>query len=67
VDIRSSNDDFSVRNVLIKGRVLTLLVRGGNELVSLVLEPLADSEFVLSGSEELRLVAGVLVALYNLD
>lgn len=64
-NVRSGDDNFSVRNVLVKGGVLALLVRGGDELVALVLEPLADAELVLGGTEKLRLVAGVLMALYR--
>lgn len=49
--------------MLVEGGVGTLLVGGGNKLVTLVLEPLPDSELVLGGTEELRLLLGVLVAL----
>lgn len=53
-DLRSGNDDFGIDEFLVKLGVLTLLVRGGDESVALVLEPFADAELVLSGSEKLR-------------
>ena len=46
-DIRSGDDDFSINEVLVEFGVLTLLVGGGDELMSLVLEPFADTELVL--------------------
>jgi hypothetical protein len=61
--LRSGDDDFCVDKVLVKLRVGSLLAGGCHELVTLVLEPLADSELVLSGTEHLGLVSGVLVAL----
>jgi hypothetical protein len=39
---------------LVELRVLALLVGGGDEGVTLVLEPLANAELVLSCSEKLR-------------
>lgn len=53
-DLRSGDDDFSVDQLLLKDRVGALLVRGGDQSVALVLEPLADAELVLSRSEESR-------------
>lgn len=49
--------------MLVKGGVLAILVRGGNELVTLVLDPLPYAELVLGGTEHLRLLSGVLVAI----
>ena len=62
---RSGDDNFSVDELLIKGGVLALLVRGGHQGVTLVLEPLADAELVLGGTEQLRLLLGVLTTLYH--
>lgn len=60
---RSGNDDFGVNHLLLEDTALALLVGGGHESVSLVLEPLADTKLVLSGTEETRLLLGVLLAL----
>jgi hypothetical protein len=46
--------------VLVELGVLTLLVGGGDELVSLVLEPLADTELVLGCTKKLWDLLGVL-------
>lgn len=54
MNIRSGDDDFGVDELLLKDRVGALLVRGGDQSVALVLEPLADAELVLSCSEESR-------------
>jgi hypothetical protein len=62
-DLRSGDDDFGVNHLLLKDTALALLVGGGDESVSLLLEPLADSELVLSGTEEAGLLFGVLLAL----
>ena len=45
--------------MLVELRVLTLLVRGGDELVALLLDPLPQTKLVLGGSEKLRLLLGV--------
>jgi hypothetical protein len=42
-DVRRGNDDLCVNKVLVELRVLALLVRGGDELVALVLNPLPDA------------------------
>ena len=52
--------------MLIELRVLTLLVRGGNELVALLLDPLPQTKLVLGGSEETRLLLGMDAALATL-
>ena len=54
--LRSGDDDFGVNHLLLKDTVLTLLIGGGDEGVSLVLEPLAYTELVLCGTEETRLL-----------
>lgn len=59
----SGDDDFSVNKLLVKGRILTLLVGGGDEGVALGLEPLAQTKLVLSGTEKAGLVLGVLTAI----
>jgi len=59
----SSDDDFSVDELLVKGGVLALFVGCGYQGVTLVLEPLADAELVLGGTEQLRLLLGVLTTI----
>ena len=54
------NDDLGINEVLVEGRVLTLLVGCGDELVALVLDPLAQTKLVLGGTEQLRLFLCVL-------
>jgi hypothetical protein len=56
----SSNNDFGINEVLVKGRVLALLVGCGDELVALLLDPLAQTELVLGGTEQLGLFLCVL-------
>lgn len=51
--IRSGNDDLCVYQVLVELGVLSLLVGGGDELMSLILEPFADTELVLGCAEKL--------------
>lgn len=62
-NLRSGDNDFSVNHLLLEHAALALLVRGSDESVSLVLEPLANTELVLCGTEETRLLLGVLLAL----
>ena len=64
-NLRSGDNDFSVDHLLLEHTALTLLVRGSDESVSLVLEPLADTKLVLSGTEETGLLLGVLLALFE--
>lgn len=52
--LRGGDDDFCVNELLVELGVLALLVGGGDEGVTLVLEPLANAELVLSCSEKLR-------------
>jgi hypothetical protein len=46
------DDNLGIDELLIELGTLTVLVRGGDKSVTLVLEPLADAELVLSGSEK---------------
>ena len=62
-NLRSGDDDLGVNHLLLEDTALALLVGGCDESVSLVLEPLADSELVLCGAEEAGLLFGVLLAL----
>ena len=48
----SGDDDLSILELLVELGTLTVLVRGGDKSVALVLEPLANTELVLSGSEK---------------
>ena len=50
--IRCGDDDFRVYELLVKLGVLAFLVRRGDESVSLILEPFANTKLVLSGAEE---------------
>jgi hypothetical protein len=47
-DLRCGDDNFSVNELLVELGVLALLVGGGDQCVSLILEPFADAELVLS-------------------
>jgi hypothetical protein len=58
-NIRSRDDDLGIDELAVKGRVLAVLVGGGDERVALVLEPFADTELVLGGSQESRDLLGV--------
>lgn len=48
--VRGGDDDFGVNEVLVKFRVLTVLVGGGDELMALVLEPFSDAQLVFCGA-----------------
>jgi hypothetical protein len=63
----SGDDDFGVDELLVESGALGVLVRGGHQGVTLVLEPLADTKLVLSGTEQLRLLLGVLTTLYRVS
>jgi hypothetical protein len=52
---------------LVKFGVLTLLIGGGDELVALILEPFSQTQLILGGAQETRLVASVLVTLSRAD
>jgi len=58
-DVRRGNDNLRVDKVLVERRTLALLVRGCDELVALLLNPLPDTKLVLGGSEETRFLLGV--------
>lgn len=51
--LRSGDDNLSIDELLVELGVLTLLVRGGDQGVALVLEPLAETKLVLGSTEEL--------------
>lgn len=53
-DLRSGDDDLCIDELLVELGILTLLVRGGDKSVALVLKPLADAKLVLSGAKKLR-------------
>ena len=65
-DIRSGDDDLSVDQLLVKGRVIAVLVGGGDQSVALVLNPLPQAEFILDGTEKTGLLLGVLTTLLGL-
>ena len=64
-NLRSGDDHFGVNELFVKGRVLTLLVRGGDESVAIVLEPLADAELVLGSTEHAGLLGSMLTTLMD--
>ena len=64
---RGSDDDFCVNEVLVEFRALTFLVRGGDELVTLLLDPFPQAKLVFGGAEETGLLFGVLVALKSVN
>lgn len=41
--LRSGDDDFGINQFLVKGRVLSLLVRGGHQSVSLIFKPFSNA------------------------
>ena len=47
VDERGGDDDLSIHELLVELGVLSVLIRGSDQGVSLVLEPLADTQLVL--------------------
>ena len=65
-NVRCGDDDFGINEVLIELRVLTLLIRGGDELVALLLDPLPQTKLVLGGSEKTGLLLSVDAALVTL-
>jgi len=56
------DDDFGVYELLVELGVLTLLVGGGDEGVSLILKPFSDTELVLSCAQETWDLLGVLAS-----
>ena len=65
-DVRRGNDNLRVDKVLVERRTLALLVRGCDELVALLLNPLPDTKLVLGGSEKTGLLLSVDAALVTL-
>lgn len=63
-DVRCGDDDFGINKVLVELGVLTLLVGRGDELVALLLDPLPQTELILGGTEETRLLLSVDTALW---
>jgi hypothetical protein len=61
--LRCGDDNFSINKLFVEGRVLTLLVRCGDESVTLVLKPFADTKLVLGGTEKAGDLSGVLTTL----
>lgn len=57
--VRCGDDDFGVNEVLVELRVLTLLVGGSDELVTLLLNPLPQTKLVLGGTEKAGLLLSV--------
>lgn len=60
---RGSDDNLGINQLLVKGRVLPLLIRGGHKGMSLILEPFANTELILGRPEELWDFSRVLLAL----
>ena len=50
VDSRCSDDNFSIYQLFVERRVLTLLVGCGDQGMALVLEPFPDTKLVLGGA-----------------
>ena len=63
--LRSGDDNLGVDKLLVEGGVLTLLVGSGDESVTGILEPLANTKLVLGGTEKTRLLLGVLTTLLD--
>jgi len=59
VNSRSCDDNFSIHQLAIEGRVLSLFVGGGDDSVTLLFEPLPETQFVLSGTQKTRLLLGM--------
>lgn len=57
--VRCGDDDFGVNEVLVELGVLALLVGGCDELVTLLLDPLPQTELVLGGTEKTGLLLSV--------
>lgn len=65
-DLRSGDDDLGIDQFLVKGGVLGVLVVGGDESVTLALNPLSQAEFILDGTEKTGLLLSAFAALHNL-
>lgn len=55
-NIRSSDDNLSIDELLVEFGVGTIFVRGGYKGMALLLQPLPQSQLILAGSEQARLV-----------
>lgn len=64
--LRSGDDDLGIDQFLVKGGVLGVLVVGGDESVTLALNPLSQAEFILDGTEKTGLLLSAFAALHNL-
>lgn len=62
---RGGDDDFGVDKLLVKSGVLAVLVRGGDQSVTLLLDPLSQAKLILGGTKKARLLFGVLTALFS--
>lgn len=62
-NIRRGYNDLCIDQVLIKGGIGALLVRGGDQFVPFTLKVFADAQLVLGAAEEAGLVFGVLASL----
>lgn len=58
-DVRCGDNDFSINKVLVELRVLTLLVGGRDEFVTLLLDPFPQTKLVLGGTEKTGLLLSV--------
>jgi len=63
VDSRGGDDDFGIYQLLVELGVLAFLVGGGDQGVTLILEPFPDPELILRCSQKLWYFFGVLAAL----
>lgn len=62
-DSRSGDNDLGIDEFLVEFGALALLVRCGDESVTLVLKPFSQTQLILGGAQKARLVASMLVAL----
>lgn len=62
-NLRGGDDDLGIDQLFIEGRVLTLLIRGCHQRMSLIFQPFANAQFVFSCAQEFRHFSGVLFAL----
>jgi hypothetical protein len=59
---RRGDDNLSINKLTVENGVLAVLVGGGDKSVTLRLEPLAETELILGGSEKTGNLLGVLTA-----
>lgn len=65
--LRSGDDDFGINKLLIESRVVTVLIRGGHQSVSLVLKPLPNAKLVLRGAKKAWLLSSMVVTLPGIN